>query len=84
MPPDWSRPVCAVSRVRRRTPLLPSRCAAFLIAETRLTENSTWDERTLGEQLKILLELDLDFDLETIGFEIPEIDLLIDGPFGDV
>lgn len=56
----------------------------FLIAETRLTENSTWDERTLGEQLKILLELDLDFDLETIGFEIPEIDLLIDGPFGDV
>ena len=33
----------------------------------------------LGEQLKILSELELDFDLETIGFEVPEIDLLIDG-----
>jgi DNA modification methylase len=33
----------------------------------------------LGEQLKIISELELDFDLETIGFEVPEIDLLIDG-----
>src|SRR5580692_10159895 len=52
---------------------------AFLIADNRLTENSTWDERLLGEQLKFLSELDLDFDLEAIGFEVPEIDLLIDG-----
>jgi DNA modification methylase len=52
---------------------------AFLIADTRLTENSSWDERMLGEQLKILSELDLDFDLEAIGFEMPEIDLFIDG-----
>jgi hypothetical protein len=52
---------------------------AFLIADNRLTENSTWDERMLGEQLKILSELELDFDLEAIGFEVPEIDLLIDG-----
>ena len=52
---------------------------AFLIADNRLTENSSWDERMLGEQLKILSELELDFDLETIGFEAPEIDLLIDG-----
>jgi ParB-like chromosome segregation protein Spo0J len=52
---------------------------AFLIADNRLTENSTWDERMLGEQLKILSELELDFDLEAIGFEVPEIDLFIDG-----
>src|SRR3984893_12373865 len=52
---------------------------AFLIADNRLTENSSWDERMLGEQLKILSELKLDFDLEAIGFEVPEIDLLIDG-----
>jgi hypothetical protein len=52
---------------------------AFLIADNRLTENSSWDERMLGEQLKILSELNLDFDLEAIGFEVPEIDLLIDG-----
>jgi len=52
---------------------------AFLIADNRLTENSSWDERMLGEQFKILSELELNFDLEAIGFEVPEIDLLIDG-----
>jgi DNA modification methylase len=52
---------------------------AFLIADNRLTENSSWDERMLGEQLKILSELELDFNLEAIGFETPEIDLFIDG-----
>jgi DNA modification methylase len=59
--------------------LTESQRMAFLIADNRLTENSTWDERMLGEQLKILSELELDFDLEAIGFEVPQIDLLIDG-----
>ena len=59
--------------------LSESQRMAFLIADNRLTENSSWDERMLGEQLKILSELELDFDLEAIGFEVPEIDLLIDG-----
>jgi hypothetical protein len=52
---------------------------AFLIADNRLRETGTWNEQLLGEQLKILSELELDFDLEAIGFEVPEIDLLIDG-----
>ena len=52
---------------------------AFLIADNRLTENSSWDERMLGEQLKILSALELDFDPTAIGFEVPEIDLFIDG-----
>jgi len=59
--------------------LTDSQRAAFLIADNRLSENSSWDERLLGEQLKFLSELELDFDLEAIGFEMPEIDLLIDG-----
>jgi ParB-like chromosome segregation protein Spo0J len=59
--------------------LTESQRMAFLIADNRLTENSSWDERMLGEQLKILSELELDFDLDAIGFEVPEIDLLIDG-----
>jgi hypothetical protein len=33
--------------------LTESQRAAFLIADNRLTENSSWDERMLGEQLKI-------------------------------
>ena len=52
---------------------------AFMIADNRLTENSTWDERLLGEQLKILSEAELDFSLEITGFEMAEIDLYIEG-----
>jgi ParB-like chromosome segregation protein Spo0J len=63
----------------RLSHLTESQRMAFLIADNRLTENSSWDERMLGEQLKILSELELDFDLEAIGFEVPEIDLLVEG-----
>lgn len=59
--------------------LSDSQFEAFLIADNRLTENSSWDEGLLGEQLKVLSELELNFDLEAIGFETAEIDVLIDG-----
>lgn len=59
--------------------LSESQKIAFLIADNRVTECGAWNEQMLGEQLKILSELDLDFNLEAIGFEVPEIDLLIDG-----
>ena len=51
---------------------------AFMIADNRLTENADWDDRLLGEQLKILSEAELDFTLETTGFEMGEIDLFIE------
>jgi DNA modification methylase len=51
---------------------------AFMIADNRLTENSAWDGRLLGEQLKILAEAELSFSLETTGFEMGEIDVSID------
>ena len=44
-----------------------------------LTENSEWDDRLLAEQIKILSEGQIDFDLEVIGFETAEIDMLIEG-----
>src|ERR1700682_3750066 len=37
----------------RLSHLTESQRMAFLIADNRLTENSSWDERMLGEQLKI-------------------------------
>jgi DNA modification methylase len=52
---------------------------AFLIADNRLCENAAWNERLLGEQLKILSEAEIDFSLETVGFETSEIDLFIEG-----
>jgi DNA modification methylase len=51
---------------------------AFQIADNRLTQNAQWDERLLGEQFRILAEAELDFSLEVTGFDVPEIDLLIE------
>ena len=50
---------------------------AFTIADNRLTDTSEWDDRLLAEQLQSLAAADLDFDLEAIGFDLPEIDLRI-------
>src|SRR6202047_3599864 len=50
-----------------------------MIADNRLTENSTWDDRLLAEQLKELSELELEFSVEATGFEMGEIDLRIEG-----
>jgi DNA modification methylase len=52
---------------------------AFQIADNRLTENSTWNERLLGEQLKFLAESELDFSIEATGFATAEIDMHIEG-----
>jgi len=50
---------------------------AFALADNRLCEVSTWDDKLLAEHLKLLSEADLDFDLDAIGFDLPEIDLRI-------
>jgi hypothetical protein len=52
---------------------------AFMIADNRLTENSEWNEQLLAEQLKALSILDLDFSIEVTGFEMGEIDVMIEG-----
>jgi DNA modification methylase len=59
--------------------LSEAQAKAFMIADNRLTENSTWDDRLLAEQLKELSELELNFSLEATGFEMGEIDLRIEG-----
>jgi DNA modification methylase len=59
--------------------LTDAQARAFLIADNRLTENSSWDEQLLAHQLKELAALDIEFDLDVTGFETPEIDLLIEG-----
>jgi DNA modification methylase len=59
--------------------LTEAQIRAFMIADNRLTENSLWHDRLLAEQLKALSVLDLDFSIEVTGFEMGEIDLMIEG-----
>jgi DNA modification methylase len=57
--------------------LTPAQVRAFTIADNRLTELATWDDRMLAQQLKDLSLIGLDFSLEVTGFEMAEIDLRI-------
>ena len=59
--------------------LTPEQVTAFRIADNRLTEIATWDDQLLGEQLQILSDFNLDFDIEATGFTVGEIDLRIEG-----
>jgi DNA modification methylase len=59
--------------------LSPEQAMALMIADNKLTENSLWDDRLLAEQLKLLSQVELDFSLDVIGFEMGEIDVMIEG-----
>lgn len=59
--------------------LTEAQVRAFSIADNRLTEIASWDNRLLAEQVKELSEADLDFNLEVTGFEMGEIDIMIEG-----
>jgi DNA modification methylase len=50
---------------------------AYVIADNRLAENAGWDRELLALELQYLSEMDLDFESTITGFEIPEIDLLL-------
>ncbi|MHB8496271.1 MAG: site-specific DNA-methyltransferase [Casimicrobiaceae bacterium] len=58
--------------------LTSAQARAFMLADNRLTDNSSWDEGLLAQSLKDLAELDLDFRLDATGFEMAEIDLRIE------
>ena len=57
--------------------LSEAQAKAYMLADNKLTDRSTWDDVKLATQLKELSELALEFDIEATGFEAPEIDLRI-------
>jgi ParB-like chromosome segregation protein Spo0J len=57
--------------------LSPEQVKAYVIADNRLSEHSTWDEALLAQSFKEMLQVDLSFDLSITGFELAEIDLKI-------
>jgi ParB-like chromosome segregation protein Spo0J len=70
---------CAEIPTIRIDHLSEAQVRAFAIADNRLSEIATWDDKLLAEQLKALSEVELDFDLEVTGFAMGEFDLRIEG-----
>lgn len=52
---------------------------AYVIADNRIAEKAGWDTAALAEEFEYLSTVEFDFELDTLGFSITEIDLLIDG-----
>ena len=50
---------------------------AYRIADNRLAELAEWDEATLAIELETLLEFDDSFDVTVTGFDLPDIDVMI-------
>lgn len=58
--------------------LSEAQARAFMIADNRLSESSTWDDQLLGEILRDLSAMELDFSIEATGFDMGEIDFRIE------
>lgn len=50
---------------------------AYILADNKLAEKAGWHREILAIELQHLTEIDLDFDISVTGFELPEIDVLI-------
>jgi DNA modification methylase len=50
---------------------------AYVIADNRLAEKASWDKEVLAIELQNLITIQDEIDVALTGFEIPEIDLLI-------
>lgn len=59
--------------------LTEAEAQAYMLADNKLTDRSTFDPELVAVHLKELSEIALEFDIEDTGFELPEIDLLIQG-----
>ncbi|MBZ0164620.1 MAG: DNA methylase N-4, partial [Notoacmeibacter sp.] len=63
--------------VRRLSHLSRDEVRAYILADNKLAENAGWDQEILAIELQGLIELD--FEVELLGFSMAEIDLTIDG-----
>ncbi len=52
---------------------------AFMLADNKIALNASWDDRLLAEHFKALSEVELDFSLQDLGWEMGEIDVVIEG-----
>ena len=66
---------CAVIRAEHLT---PDMARAYRLADNRLAELSGWDSDLLEIELQHLSSIELDFNIETLGWDHAEIDLMLD------
>jgi DNA modification methylase len=57
--------------------LSPDQIRAYVLADNRLAENAGWDKSILAIELQHLLTVESDFEVTVTGFEIPDIDLIL-------
>ena len=57
--------------------LSEAQAKAYMLADNKLTDRSTWGDEQLALRLKELQAIALDFDIEDTGFELADIDLRI-------
>jgi DNA modification methylase len=56
---------------------------AYILADNKLAENASWDNDLLAIELQFLIDTDLEFDVTVTGFEMGEIDILLDADNDD-
>ena len=57
--------------------LTPEQLKAYLIADNRITQNASWDAAALAIEIQEILAADPDFDVTLTGFEVAELDLVL-------
>ncbi|MET4218175.1 DNA modification methylase [Bradyrhizobium sp. LB14.3] len=57
--------------------LTEEQAKAYMLADNKLTDLSSWDDNKLAIQLKDMSEMALNFEIEATGFDLPEIDFRI-------
>jgi DNA modification methylase len=57
--------------------LTETQAKAYMLADNKLTDRSTWDDKLVALQLRELSEMVLDFNIEAIGFETAELDFRV-------
>ena len=51
---------------------------ALMLADNKIAEKAGWDLEILARELADLSTMDLDFDVDLTGFEVGEIDLILE------
>jgi len=59
--------------------LSPDEVRAYVLADNKLAEMAGWDQELLAIELQHLTSIDLDFNVEILGFDAGEIDFIIGG-----